>query len=271
MSVSVSSKGHRYDRIIPAPLPIHRMITRAAPALSPVADLRSSCGPIKNQGNLGSCTGHAGTSAVEWIFRRYLKQAPVLSPLFAYSEELLAQGSFPQDTGSDGVTLCDVLISKGACLDSLYPDSSGQILQPTSVQLTDALTRRMGAYHGLSGSVTAHSILADPVPWPVLIGFTVYESFEGDQVAETGIMPVPAASEQLLGGHEVLIVGCDLGASPSMRPSNSLPSFLVQNSWGTSWGIGGFFWMPAQILDAPTTDLKIVHIGKPWSLSPSKN
>ena len=271
MSVIISPSGRRYDRIRPAPLPAHRVISRRAAGQSLVFDGRPWKGPTKNQGSLGSCTGHAGTSAVEWIYRKYLRESPVLSPLFTYSEELLAQGSFPQDVGSDGDTLCNVLISKGACLDSLYPDASGQILEPSAAQLSDALARRMGAYHGLANSEVAQSVLTDPVPWPVLIGFEVFESFEGE-ISATGIMSVPASSERLLGGHEVLIIGCDLGATASFRPANCPPSFLVQNSWGETWGWGGgLFWMPPAILDAPNTDLKIIHIGKPWSLAPSKN
>jgi C1A family cysteine protease len=122
----------------------------------------------------------------------------------------------------------------------------------------------MGAYHGLTGSQVALSVLGDPVPWPVEIGFDVYDSFESDQTAETGVMPVPTSGESLLGGHEVLLVGYDVGPTPNLRPNGCLPSVLVQNSWGIGWALSGFFWMPLEILDKPDTDLKIVHSGSPW-------
>jgi C1A family cysteine protease len=123
----------------------------------------------------------------------------------------------------------------------------------------------MGAYHGLSGSGTALSVIGDPTPWPVEIGFTVYDSFESDEVAKTGVMPMPLASESVLGGHEVLMVGYDVGATPTLRPAGSLPSALIQNSWGADWGIDGCFWMPIALLDSPDTDSKIVHAGHPWA------
>lgn len=252
-----------YGRRVPAALPAHRMLSRVSPSLPPVVDTRSFCGAIKDQGQLGSCTGHAFASAIEWIFRAYLKQQPTLSPLYLYAQELIVDGNFPGDDGSDGVTGCNVSITDGTCEDSLYPDSSQQILQPTAAQTANAAQYRMGAYHGLTGSAVALSVLGDPVPWPVEIGFTVYSSFESDEVASSGIYnPVPG--ESVLGGHEVLAVGYDVGATATLRPAAAGPSVLIQNSWGSDWGLGGFFWMAIPVLDASDTDLKIVHAGHPW-------
>jgi len=259
-----SRLGRKYGRKIPAPLAPSRMLNLLDLALPPSIDTRSSCGPVKDQGNEGSCTAHAGTSAAEWVYRRYLSQKPIFSPQYTYAKELLAQGDFPSDDGSDGVTLCETLISSGVCELSLYPYVAGEILKPTPAQDANAATHRFGAYHGLVGSKTACSVLGDPTPWPVEIGFTVYESFESDAVASTGIMPLPKAGEQILGGHEVLMVGYDIGVSPTVRPAGCPPAALIQNSWGTGWGLGGFFWMPLPILDASDTDLKIAHIGGPW-------
>lgn len=254
-----------YGRRSPEALPSHRMLTRRLTSGFPTAvDLRPSCGPVKDQGNLGSCTGHAFSSAMEWIFRKYLGKQPILSPLYLYAQELKSDGNFPNDEGSDGVTGCNVAVASGCCEDSLYPDASQKILEPTVAQNVNAAQYRMGAYHGLSGSGTALSILGDPTPWPVEIGFTVYDSFESDEVANSGVMPMPGSGESVLGGHEVLMVGYDVGATPTLRPKGSLPSALIQNSWGTGWALEGFFWMPLAMLDSPDTDLKILHSGHPW-------
>jgi len=264
MSVIISPSGRRYDRSVPAPLPPHRMLTHVSPALPPVVDLRQWAGPIKDQGDIGSCTGHGFSSAMEWIFRRYLGKQPILSPLFFYAEELIAQGNFPDDDGSDGLTACNVAVTKGTCLDSLYPDSSQKIERPTSAMIADALQFTMGAYHGVLNSKVAISVLGDPVPWPIEIGFTVYESFETEWTIP-GVMPLPQPNENVLGGHEVAGTGgYDIGATPTLRPQGCPPALLIQNSWSAAWGIGGYFWMPLQILDAPDTDIKIVHAGHPW-------
>jgi C1A family cysteine protease len=69
---------------------------------------------------------------------------------------------------------------------------------------------------------------------PFVFGFSVYESFESEEVAKTGVVPMPPRSERLLGGHAVLAVGYD---DESQR-------FIVRNSWGTGWGMDGYFTMP---------------------------
>lgn len=252
-----------FDRKIPEPLPTHRMISRITTVLPSVIDTRQFCGAIKDQGAEGACTAHAGTSANEWIHRKYLNSSPTFSPQYTYAKELIAQGNFPQDEGSDGVTLCNTLIASGCCELTLYPYVAGQILRPTADQDANAAQYRLGAYHGLTGSRVALSVLGDPTPWPVPIGFTVYESFQSDEVAETGIYN-PKPGESAVGGHEVLMVGYDVGQVPYLRPANCPAAALIQNSWGTGWGLSGFFWMPLSVLDDPQTDLKIAHSGRPW-------
>lgn len=243
-----------YNRQIPAPLPAHMMLTREMANLPSQVDLRAWCGPVKDQGNEGSCTGHAFSSAREWISRRYFGEKPVLSPQYAYVRALMAQGSFPNDSGSDGETLSNVLIANGCCEASEFPYVPGQIVAPTAEQDQNARGYKLGAYHGLSTSGVLLSVLGDPVPWPIEVGFTVYESFESDQVAKTGIMPVPEPGEKVLGGHEILCVGYDAVKKLA----------LIQNSWSSDWGQSGFFWMPFQVLDDLSTDLKIIHAGHKW-------
>jgi C1A family cysteine protease len=70
--------------------------------------------------------------------------------------------------------------------------------------------------------------------YPFVFGFTVYESFESDEVAKTGIVPMPNLNEQQVGGHAVMAVGYD----------DAQQRFIVRNSWGTDCGIDGYFTMP---------------------------
>jgi C1A family cysteine protease len=101
--------------------------------------------------------------------------------------------------------------------------------------------------------------VADLTPWPVLVGFTVYESFVTQQVADTGIMPVPKPGEPQQGGHEVLCLGYDIPRQLA----------LIQNSWGEDWGQRGYFEMPFEVISSPDTDLWMVHTGGPWNLGKS--
>ncbi|MGB8012514.1 MAG: C1 family peptidase [Terriglobales bacterium] len=230
-----------------------RMYRTALPArpVPPHVDLREWGGAIKDQGEEGSCTGHAFSSAREWMARKYEKSSPVLSPQCLYAEELLASGDFPNDDGAMPRTGCQVLTAHGCCETALYPYVAGKITRPTPEQSENALKYRTGGYHRIGTLTDFLSCLADSRPWPVLVGFTVYESFLSDQVAESGIMPVPQPGEQQQGGHEVLCLGYDVAKQLA----------LIQNSWGKGWGQRGYFWMPFAVIKAADTDLWLVHTG----------
>jgi C1A family cysteine protease len=70
--------------------------------------------------------------------------------------------------------------------------------------------------------------------YPFVFGFAVYQSFESQQVAQTGHASVPSSREYPIGGHTVLAVGYD----------DEQNWFVVRNSWGTNWGMKGYFTLP---------------------------
>jgi C1A family cysteine protease len=84
----------------------------------------------------------------------------------------------------------------------------------------------------------------------VSLGASLYESFESSEVANTGIVPVPGRDEQIIGGHQFVVIGY----LPDM-----LPYALCANSWGslktdgTKWGVDGegCFFMPWTYLTNP--------------------
>src|SRR6202022_5212907 len=144
----------------------------------------------------------AFSSAREWIGRKYENASPILSPQCLYVEELIADGSFPKDEGAMPRTGCQVLTAKGCCEASLYPYVAGKFTVPTEAQAQNALKYKTGAYHRIGSLHDFLSCLADPTPWPVLVGFTVCESFISQQVAETGVMQIPKRDEGQRGAHE---------------------------------------------------------------------
>ena len=118
--------------------------------------------------------------------------------------------------------------------DGSWPPGHLGAKRPTDQCYEDALENTGKAYQRVARDLTQlKGCLADGFPF--LLGFTVYESFEGSEVARTGVMPMPdLANERMLGGHAVLAVGYD----------DSEQRFLVRNSWGDGWGQGGYFTMP---------------------------
>jgi C1A family cysteine protease len=77
--------------------------------------------------------------------------------------------------------------------------------------------------------------------FPIIMGFSVYQSFESPEVAKTGIVPLPGKNESCLGGHAILAVGYD----------DSIQRFIVRNSWGDTWGISGYFTVPYEYFTNP--------------------
>jgi C1A family cysteine protease len=74
--------------------------------------------------------------------------------------------------------------------------------------------------------------------FPFVFGFTVYESFESTEVEHTGVVPMPAPKEAVVGGHAVVAVGY----------KETDKRFIARNSWGTSWGQQGYFTIPYDYL-----------------------
>jgi C1A family cysteine protease len=76
---------------------------------------------------------------------------------------------------------------------------------------------------------------------PFVVGIQVYQSFESNAVAATGVAPMPKNKDTLLGGHAVLVVGYN----------HLKQQWIVRNSWGEGWGDKGYFYLPYRYLLSP--------------------
>ena len=123
---------------------------------------------------------------------------------------------------------------QGVCPETTWPyDISKFTQKPPAAAYKEALKNKITSYQRLTNSLNIlKGCLGEG--YPFVYGFTVYESFMTQEVANTGIMPMPAAAEKVAGGHAVMAVGYD----------DAKQAFLVRNSWGKGWGIKGYFWMP---------------------------
>ena len=211
------------------------------PKVTPnLVDLRRYCTPIENQGNLGSCTGQAIAGAIELLNKRNGKHNDI-SRLFIYYYERLLLGTVNYDSGAyirDGIKVTN---HYGASLESHWPYDIRKFRQePINEAKVDALKRKVTRYERVidfNGCINALSN-----GYPVIIGFHVYSSFMTNNVARTGNMPYPNTKrERLLGGHAVLLVGYN----------KTKKVFIARNSWGTSWGDKGYFYMPFDMIIKP--------------------
>jgi C1A family cysteine protease len=212
----------------------HFFSVAADVAIPPAVDLRSQCPPPYDQGQLGSCTANAIGGAVQFEWLKQDNPAEVPSRLFIYYCERMIEGSIYSDSGAmlrDGIK---VVAQYGAPFESAWPyDITKFTMRPPQVVWIAAQQDRAVAYARVV-QTTGQMKACLASGYPFAFGFSVYESFESQEVAASGVVPLPASSEELLGGHAVLAVGYD---DASQR-------FIVRNSWGAGWGQGGYFTMP---------------------------
>lgn len=214
------------------------MYARRLGNLPPAHDLRPSMPPVYDQGQLGSCTGNAIAGAMEYERNRQGLSDFVPSRLFVYYNERALEGTASTDSGAvirDGIK---VVNTEGVCPETLWPYDIGMFaVKPPRRCYVAATKDRAVRYESIRTLGDLKDAIASD--FSVVFGFTVYESFESQAVAKTGVMPMPnVRNESVVGGHAVLAVGY----------SDAKGQLIVRNSWGPGWGDQGYFYMPYEYL-----------------------
>lgn len=206
-------------------------------------DLRPGCSPVYDQGMLGSCTAQALASAFDFTRNKQGEEFMLPSRLFIYWNERDMEGTVDSDAGAmlrDGIK---VLVKLGTPREKIWPyDISQFTAQPHRQAYIEAEKNQALLYQRImrpQGSPSQDMLICLSLGFPFVTGFAVYESFERQDTARTGIVHMPEADEKLLGGHAVLVVGYDLDKK----------HFICRNSWGTEWGDDGDFYMPFAYLE----------------------
>ena len=237
MSFKVPHYGWQPD------LPDLRDFRYAAPGavllkLPAKTDLTAICPPVYDQGELGSCTANAIGAAFECGLIRQKAKTFMPSRLFIYYNERVIEHSVGSDSGAmirDGIKTVN---KEGVCPEKDWPYVVSKFAsKPGAGCYKKALDHQVLSYQRVSRNLEQiKGCLADG--FPMIFGFTVYESFESASVAKNGVVNMPSSGEHVVGGHAVLAVGYD----------DSIRRFIVRNSWSEQWGKKGNFTMPYEYL-----------------------
>ncbi len=208
----------------------------AAPALPPSVDLRVGWWAIGDQGRTGSCVGWAlGDSVLRYLLVRAGRLGPteLLSVRFLWmsakeTDEFIARPSaFLEYEGTSLKAALDVARKFGAVSDVVLPFSSNALYagDPNTFYAL-AARLKISSYFSLGTTASAwRQWLASG--GPILTRLNVDRTWDAAAASKGSLDTYDSSSRR--GGHAVSIVGYTADGR-----------FIVRNSWGTSWGDGGF-------------------------------
>jgi C1A family cysteine protease len=225
-------------------------------------DLRSLCPPVRDQSSQGCCTGFASASAITFqMMKQGLLTNPpdpnlVASPEFIYTVTRMDEGTFPNDDGASVADTVTTLVQTGAAPEKDMPYDPNVFNQnPSPTAYADALknqTLHPGVIYGNDVALIDNALSNN---YTVLIGISVYSSFESQNAMTTGVIPDPDVNiEELLGGHCIEIVG--------KQVQNGITVYTFKNSWGTSWGDKGYGYITENYLKNPnlSSDWHVIEL-----------
>lgn len=221
-------------------------------ALPPIVSNRKWCSAVQDQGQLGSCTGNAWTGLLQYNENKIGvgKNFKWLSRLFVYYNERELSNNQAVDSGAqlrDGAT---VIAKQGVPWEYMWPyDVSKFTDKPNQNCYNSALANTIHSYYALNTLADMKTCLAAGQCF--VFGFNVYQFFESQEMANTGILNMPTTEELSsgpIGGHAVMAIGYN----------DNTQMFTIKNSWGTGWGLPGnltgYFGMPYQYMLTQASD-----------------
>jgi hypothetical protein len=191
--------------------------------------------PIRDQGQHGSCTGHAGVTALTYALEQAGVEPPLLSCTFPYG---LVNGG--QDNGASVSSILQVLLQTGTCTEAVVPEALIYQNQFPQNAWTDA--QNWMAAEFLKIATYEELCQAISLGYPTAFGIRVGRNFSN--LNAQGVCPLP---NMVIGGHAL----CGVGLKKTFNDS-----WLVkfQNSWTANWGLSGFAYLTRghfdQLIDA---------------------
>jgi len=88
---------------------------------------------------------------------------------------------------------------------------------------------------------------------PVVVAVCLSEPFFRPA---SGCIAIPRVSDVIDARHALLAVGLGVG------PGGCAESFIVRNSWGDTWGLGGYGYLPVEYVARYATEAAVVAAGR---------
>ena len=200
---------------------------RKVTARGTIVDLRPAFLKIRDQGQRGTCVAFAVTSAHEYERSGGGIAAEQLSEEALYWGCKVVDGNWRK--GTQFASASAALSTTGQPLEAVWPyderRAHGVAYSPPTPPDASWHTSSLIAMAADTGTVRAVLDLGRPV----VIGAVVFDSMY--RPTTRGRVNPPPAGAVSRGRHALLAVGYNADA------------LLVRNSWGTTWGLGGYGWL----------------------------
>ena len=235
------------------------------PTLSGLPDTLVNCSRVPvilDQGKEGACTGFALSAVVNYLLgQRGIKR--VVSPRMLY-EMARCYDEWPGENydGSSARGSMKGWASHGVCEQKLWTDSMRGRGHLDAQIGKAALDNPAGAYYRITHKEVrdVHAALAEV--GIVYCTIMVHDGWDnpGPTRAPVAVgkkgrsLPIISRKGRAESGHAVALVGY------------TRDGFIVQNSWGTAWGGGGFALLPYEDFLLHVTDVWVAQLGVPVSV-----
>lgn len=187
----------------------------------------------RGQGNLGTCVAWAcGDAMKEWMEyqeeQRYIELC--VNILYEWCKKL---DGFPNREGTNIRTAMKVLQKKGIPHESVWPYSSWETTPKKEEEyiIKQAENYRIKSYARVdyTDPIELEKALFNMGPFPVAL-----KIYNPEWINTSGLIELPDKNSTYAGLHAVCLVGYD----------RKNKRFLIKNSWGKSWGLGGYAYLP---------------------------
>jgi hypothetical protein len=199
-------------------------------------DLGAKLRPILDQGQVGGCVGASGAR----VLSQWEKN---LSWLYGYTAtRIFEKEPLVKDDGCIIGDYYTVAEAGGIATEAHFSDAGadGRVAEvPSADAVADAAKHRVQFNVRVETTDEAMACLAQG--FCVQIGIAVPANMM--DTGTDGVVHYPSATEQIVGQHAI----CVEGYSTSKFPGKKM--LLCGNSWNTSWGWHGRFWLPATFID----------------------
>lgn len=218
-------------------------LVMSAPADAPLVVDPSAWIPVKNQGGMGSCEGHANSTIGEYL--NVLKTAGEyvrLSPMWTYLQSQKMGGNFGSDSGAQIAAGVEASKRKGYCREETFPYPGRYSTRIPPGAEAEAAQHTVQQHTPMRSADDCFSFLSN-----LLGGILLGINWTEDLANSNGYITIDNCGarrgDRVLGGHALCLLGYRFDENTSET------WFKMWNSHGREWGLDGRAWVHSRAVE----------------------